>query len=59
MRRNRRLGFGVMAIAIVILVAGEALPGIASLFLTLGAMLVGGVGMYLAFDDTERPQGPR
>ncbi|OIQ86723.1 hypothetical protein GALL_314310 [mine drainage metagenome] len=55
MRRKKRLGFAVMAIAIVILVAAEALPGIASLFLTLGAMLVGGVGMYLAFDDTERP----
>jgi hypothetical protein len=55
MNKKRRLGFGIMTIAIIILVAGEALPGIASMFLTLGAMLVGGVGMYLAFDDTDRP----
>lgn len=51
MAKKKPLGWGIMIVALVILVVGDSVPSIMSLFVTLAAMLIGGIGMYLAFDD--------
>lgn len=45
------MGWIVMLAALVTLVIGDSVPSVMSLFITLGAMLVGGIGMYLAFGE--------
>jgi hypothetical protein len=52
MHKRKILGWGLMSIALILLAAGELLPNVVSLFATFGAMLVGGIGLYFAFDDT-------
>lgn len=37
--------------ALILMVVGEIMTTMTSLFATFGAMLIGGVGLYLAFDD--------
>ncbi len=51
MKHKKVLGWGVMALALIVLVLGETVPGAMSLFVTFGAMLIGGIGIYLACDD--------
>jgi len=38
-------------VALVILVVGDSVPSIMSLFATFAAMIIGGIGLYLAFGD--------
>jgi hypothetical protein len=51
MNKKKTLGWCLIMVALVILVVGDSVPSIMSLFYTLAAMLIGGVGMYLAFGD--------
>ena len=52
MTNKKLLGWGTMITAVVILVVSDSVPSIMSLFATLGAMLLGGIGMYLAFGES-------
>lgn len=52
MDKKKLLGRSLMVMAVVLMVVGELLPVVMSLLATLGAMLVGGIGLYCAFDDT-------
>jgi hypothetical protein len=52
MVRRRALGWGIMITAVVILIVGDSFASVMSLFATLGAMVLGGIGMYLAFQET-------
>jgi hypothetical protein len=52
MSKKKTLGWSLMVIALAILVVGDSVPSIMSLFATLAAMLIGGMGMYLAFGDS-------
>jgi hypothetical protein len=51
MTRKKTLGWVIMTTAVIILVAGDSVPSVMSLFATLGAMGLGGIGMYLAFQE--------
>lgn len=53
MRRKKMWGRIILLAAVGVLVAGDFVPGVVSLFMTLGAMLLGFVGMLLAFADSE------
>ncbi len=49
--RRKRVGYGLVAVAIALMIVGESVASMASLIATFSAMLVGGIGLYLAFDD--------
>lgn len=51
MKKKKLLGWAIILAALVLLIAGDSVPSIMSLFITLGAMLLGVVGLYLAFDE--------
>jgi hypothetical protein len=57
MTKKKLLGWAIMMIAVVILIVGDSVPSIMSLFVTLGSMLIGGMGMYLAFGESEDALG--
>jgi hypothetical protein len=52
MTKKKLLGWGIMITAVLILVVGDSIPSIMSLFATLSAMFIGGIGMYLAFGES-------
>jgi len=43
-----------MMFAVIVQIIGDSVPSLMRIFATLGAMLIGGIGMYLAFDDTAK-----
>ena len=42
-----------MGMALLVLIAGDFVSGVISLLFTFGAMLIGGIGIFLASDDRE------
>lgn len=54
MKRKKFWGRAILLAAVVLLIVGDLLTeGVAGLFVTLGAMALGFVGLLLAFADSE------
>jgi hypothetical protein len=54
MKRKKLTGWGLIVGALLLLSVREFVPNLLiGLFTSVAAMLVGGIGIYMAFDDRE------
>ena len=51
MRKRKTVGWCLVLVALILMGIGESIASMMSLLPTLGAMLVGGVGVFLIADD--------
>ena len=51
MNKRNLAGWCLIFVALILMIIGESVASMMSFLPTLGAMLVGGVGLYLAMDD--------